>query len=39
MKSREKFVKGELDNIYNLLKLMLVLNIALIQDWSMTKDL
>ena len=39
MKSREKFVKGELDNIYNLLKLMLVLNIALIQDWSMTLDL
>ena len=39
MKSREKFVKGELDNIYNLLKLMLVLNIALIQDSSMTKDL
>ena len=39
MKSREKFVKGELDNIYNLLKLMLVLNIALIQDWSMTEDL
>ena len=39
MKSREKFVKGELDNIYNLLKLMLVFNIALIQDWSMTKDL
>ena len=39
MKSREKFVKRELDNIYNLLKLMLVLNIALIQDWSMTKDL
>lgn len=39
MRSREKFVKGELDNIYNLLKLMLVLNIALIQDWSMTKDL
>lgn len=39
MKSREKFVKGELDNIYNLVKLMLVLNIALIQDWSMTKDL
>ena len=39
MKSREKFVKGDLDNIYNLLKLMLVLNIALIQDWSMTKDL
>ena len=39
MKSREKFVKGELDKIYNLLKLMLVLNIALIQDWSMTKDL
>lgn len=39
MKSREKFVKGELDNIYNLLKLMSVLNIALIQDWSMTKDL
>ena len=38
MKSREKFVKGELDNIYNLVKLMLVLNIALIQDWSMTKD-
>ena len=39
MKSREKFVKGELDKIYNLLKLMLVLNISLIQDWSMTKDL
>lgn len=39
MKSGEKFVKGELDNIYNLLKLMSVLNIALIQDWSMTKDL
>lgn len=39
MKSREKFVKGELDNIYNLLKLMLVLNIALIQEWNMTKDL
>lgn len=39
MKSREKFVKGELDNIYNLLKLMSVLNIALIQDWNMTKDL
>lgn len=39
MKSREKFVKGELDNIYNLLKLTLVLNIALIQDWNMTKDL
>ena len=39
MKSGEKFVKGDLDNIYNLLKLMLVLNIALIQDWSVTKDL
>ena len=39
MKSREKFVKGELDNIYNLLKLMLVLNIALIQEWNRTKDL
>ena len=39
MKSREKFVKGELDNIYNLLKLMLVLNIALIQVLKMKKDL